>query len=811
MTIGGTQKATNAGSYTATFTLKDTDNYMWEDGTTTVKSVLWTIEKYDLSNCTIAAIQNQTYTGSEIKPTTTVTVPLPNSVNPTTLTKDVHYTFGYNNNINVGTATITVTAKDNTNYKGSKSATFNIIKNELPIPTKKTTLTYNAREQTQDYNNYDSSLMTIGGVQKATDVGTYTATFTLKDTSNYKWSDGTTTAKSVNWTIEKFDLSNCTIAAIPDQTFTASEVTPKPAVTVPIPSGSSTTLTENTHFTFSYSNNVSAGTATITVTAKDNTNYKGTKSGTFNIVQNGLVVPAQSGTLTFNTMSQSPTWDTNYDSSKMTITGTQSAINAGTYTVTFKLKDSSNYRWRDGSISDKSVTWTIGQYDLSNANMTQSAMDYTGSQLKPEPTVTVNIPSSSNKTTLSKGTHFTYSYGANVNAGTNTGSVTITAVENTNYKGTKTVQFTINSKKLTVPAQSGTLTYNTSSQSPTWNSNYDSSKMTLGGDTSKVDAGTYTATFTLKDAANYTWSDGTTTAKNANWTIGQYDLSNANMTQNAMDYTGSQLKPEPAVTVNIPSSSNKTTLSKGTHFTYSYGTNINAGTNAGSVTITAVANTNYKGTKTVQFTINAKKLTVPVQSGTLTYNTGSQSPTWNSNYDSSKMTIGGDTSKVDAGSYTATFTLKDTANYTWSDGTTTTKNASWTIGQYNLSNANMTQSAMDYTGTQIKPEPVVTVNIPSSSNPTTLIKNTHFTYSYGVNINAGANAGKVTITAKDNTNYTGTKTINFTINTQKLVIPAQSGTLTYNTNSQSPTWNSSYDSVKMTLRRNNIWNKCRKL
>ena len=43
--------------------------------------------------------------------------------------------------------------------------------------------------------------MTIGGTTSATNAGTYTATFTPG--SNYRWSDGTTTALEVDWSIAK--------------------------------------------------------------------------------------------------------------------------------------------------------------------------------------------------------------------------------------------------------------------------------------------------------------------------------------------------------------------------------------------------------------------------------------------------------------------------------------------------------------------------------------------------------------------------------------------------------------------------------
>ena len=48
-------------------------------------------------------------------------------------------------------------------------------------------------------------------------------------------------------------------------------------------------------------------------------------------------------------------------------------------------------------------------------------------------------------------------------------------------------------------------------------------------------------------------------------------------------------------------------------------------------------------------TVQKANITVPTQSGSLTYNGGPQSPTWN-NYDTAEMTIGGVTSGTNAGS-----------------------------------------------------------------------------------------------------------------------------------------------------------------
>ena len=103
-------------------------------------------------------------------------------------------------------------------------------------------------------------------------------------------------------------------------------------------------------------------------------------------------------------------------------------------------------------------------------------------------------------------------------------------------------------------------------------------------------------------------------------------------------------------------------------------------TSVGSQSVT-ISYTEHGVTKTntTAVTVNKKTISaVPSQSGALTYNGSSQSPTW-SGYSATQMTIGGTTSGTNAGSYTATFTPK--ANYRWSDGTTTAKSVSWSIGK----------------------------------------------------------------------------------------------------------------------------------
>ena len=107
-----------------------------------------------------------------------------------------------------------------------------------------------------------------------------------------------------------------------------------------------------------------------------------------------------------------------------------------------------------------------------------------------------------------------------------------------------------------------------------------------------------------------------------------------------------------------------------------------------------------EGTVTAQaqqaVTVQKANITVPTQSGSLTYNGGPQSPTWN-NYDTAEMTIGGVTSGTNAGSYNAQFSLKDTVGTQWADGTTGDKTVAWSIqkaaGSLSLSPTSMTLDA----------------------------------------------------------------------------------------------------------------------
>lgn len=105
-----------------------------------------------------------------------------------------------------------------------------------------------------------------------------------------------------------------------------------------------------------------AGTYTATFTPKGRYKWAdGTQTAkevTWTINAATMTIPTQSNSLTYTGSAQSPTWN-NYDSGKMTLGGTTSGTNAGSYNATFTPK--TNYKWADGSTGAKTVAWSIAK------------------------------------------------------------------------------------------------------------------------------------------------------------------------------------------------------------------------------------------------------------------------------------------------------------------------------------------------------------------------------------------------------------------------------------------------------------------
>ena len=90
------------------------------------------------------------------------------------------------------------------------------------VPSQNGILFYTGSAQSPSWNSFDTEKLTLGGTTTGTNAGSYNATFTPKQ--GFKWSDGTTTAKTVAWTIAK------ATAAVPAQSgslaYTGAEQSP---------------------------------------------------------------------------------------------------------------------------------------------------------------------------------------------------------------------------------------------------------------------------------------------------------------------------------------------------------------------------------------------------------------------------------------------------------------------------------------------------------------------------------------------------------------------------------------------------------
>lgn len=252
------------------------------------------------------------------------------------------------------------------------------------VPSQNGSLTYNGASQTASFNNYNTNKMTVSG-NTGTNAGTYTATFTPK--SDYQWSDGSTTGKTVSWIIGKAQIVKPTATT---STFTY-DGTNKTIVLSPVPDSNLTTLTNNTKS--------AAGNYTATLVIDDKDNYEWASGGTtdatylWTINKATLTIPTVKSNviLTYtgseiNALTASKFND--YDSTKMTISG-YTATNAGNHTATFHLIDSDNYQWNGPTITDRDVVWNIAKA-TSSITKSKSSITLNASKLYDDVTITLS-------------------------------------------------------------------------------------------------------------------------------------------------------------------------------------------------------------------------------------------------------------------------------------------------------------------------------------------------------------------------------------------------------------------------------------
>ena len=638
-----TIKGLNVGNYT--ISLKENSVYDTSDnGNAVATSGTGKVTPKSITN-SMVSINPTTfvYDGNNKQPTVSVVD------GSTTLILNTNYTLSYSNNTNVGTGKVTITGTGN--YTGTVTKTFTITAKSIGVPTC-STKTYTGVSQTLLSNGTG---YTVSGTTTGIDAGTYSVTVT--PTGNYKWSDNTTSSKSVSCKIDKKSIA---VTWGGTTSFTYNGSAQAPTVTTPVTgvNGESINITRTTQ------TNVGSYTSTASCSSVSGgrakcSNYSLTNNTkAYTITRKSVSVPSCS-TKTYTGVSQTLLSNgTGY-----TVSGTTTGIDAGTYSVT--VTPTGNYQWSDNTTSSKSVSCKIDKKSISVTWGGTTSFTYNGSAQAP--TVTTPVTGvNSERLNLTRTT--------NTNAGSYTSTASCSSVSGgrakcSNYTLTNnTKSYTITRQSISVPTCTAK-TYTGISQTLLSSG----TGYTVSGTTTGIDAGTYSVTVTPTN--NYRWSDNTTSYKSVSCTINKKSVSVTWGTTTSFTYNG--YAQAPTVTTPVTGvNSERLNLTRTTQ------------TNVGSHTSTASCSSvsggrskcsNYTLTNnTKSFTINKKSVSTPTCAAK-TY-TGTSQTLMSS---SSEYTVSGTTTGTDAGTYSVTVT--PTGNYQWSDNTTSSKSVSCKIDKKSVS------------------------------------------------------------------------------------------------------------------------------
>lgn len=334
------------------------------------------VNKTDVNITGLSNNETFTYDGTPKKPTGTISVNA-GTVNVNDL--EVKYqgtgTTSYNSATaptNAGTYTVTYKVPDaNTNYTGTFSVAFTIKKATLEkVTLVKDTYEYTGDEIVSQDSNFDLNKMNFSGDIKATNVGNYSITVSLKDKDNYEWKDGTTTDLVLNWSITQ---------ATPDYTVPTglTSVKGKVLADVALPTG----------FTW----NAPATVLTVgkikykaTFTPVDTTNYKTITDidievnvkNTFNVITsvpggNGTITPSKIGVIEGSKVKITFTPNTGYMIDKVLVNGIEKTATGNEIEITVDEE-------KTVEVSYKKIPFTI------------TVEEVTGATINPNGTVTVS-------------------------------------------------------------------------------------------------------------------------------------------------------------------------------------------------------------------------------------------------------------------------------------------------------------------------------------------------------------------------------------------------------------------------------------
>lgn len=560
-TLGGVLTAVAAGAYTVTVTLNDPDNYRWRNTEGNSFDIVWVVAKYKVSAPTVET--DNVYDGK---------------AKESGVSSGLYYTAsGILTAVEAGTYELTVALKDKANTCWADETTedrvleWTIAKKKVPLPETlavQKTYYYNGEMQTFEWVNADGIF--VSG-EKQTDAGQYEVKFNLIS-ENYTWVSGGYEEKVLVWRILPKEIAVPTVgetvfvyipqteqqlavASRAEYTVTGNKATdageytavislvnanycwtggeiadvtidwkilplevaiPVMGTEMPVYCGETVFAPVNkaNYYTLSGNTAVNAGSYRVTATLTSKNNYvwaDGTtedKNLDWIVEKKTLALPSYNGNLTGNL-----TYDGSVQNADITVDGScvitgNTAKNVGKYTAEISLKDA-NYVWADGSYGIKTVAWAIVPFKVNKPVVLGDSV-YTPS---------------GQYAAISESEYYTLSGNFALVAGNYTATASLKDKANFTWQDSTVEDLTLNWKivpaKVFKPENVRNLIYTGSEQTAEI---HVSDLCQISGNKAK-DAGTYTATVSLKDSVNYTWEDGTVDPVTVEWNIYTLSLS----------------------------------------------------------------------------------------------------------------------------------------------------------------------------------------------------------------------------------------------------------------------------------------------
>lgn len=410
----------NAGEYSATATLIDTEVTEWSDGTIEPKTFDWVIAKASL---TVTADNKNVTVGNDIP---LFTISYRGLMTGDSVSSSIEgiatYECEYDVLSPVGDYTICVSGLTSCNYEiefvnGNLSVSQKIITS----PHFNSGLFYIGFEQIGVENGEG---YTLTGDSSGLNAGTYSATVTLDDPANTVWSDGTTEPKTLSWTIAKAKLTakysgeSIVFGTLPSLVVAVEGFVPG--------EGPGTSLGYSAPLLLS--NETNAGTYTLVPEGGLSYNYEFEYiGGTLLISKKVIQIPVANTGLVYNGTEQIGV----PESDGYMLSGSIGTI-AGSYRALAALTDESITSWPDGGEGREEIIWSIAPKRIDDGMIYAPDQEYTGYAIEP-----VSVTDGNKQ--LVEGRDYVISYADNVRAGSAAAAVTGTG----NYTGTVPVAFDI--------------------------------------------------------------------------------------------------------------------------------------------------------------------------------------------------------------------------------------------------------------------------------------------------------------------------------------------------------------------------------